>query len=68
MIIYGPVIDAGGAPPKVAGYDKLGFRFWGWPYGPFGHAQGEGSANAFLGFWSGMGKASLLSLEVVERH
>jgi yeast amino acid transporter len=60
LIIYGLVIDAGRAPLKAGGYDQLGFRFWGAPYGPFGHAQGEGTADKFLGFWSGMGMASAL--------
>ena len=54
LIIYGIVVDAGGALLKNGGYDRLAFRFWGPPYGPFGHAQGEGSLNAFLGFWSCM--------------
>ena len=61
LIIYGLVVDLGGAPLKAGGFQRLGFLFWGSPHGPFGHAtfSGGGSLGSFLGFWSTLGMFDL---------
>jgi hypothetical protein len=63
LIMFGLVVDLGGARLKVGGYDRIGFRFWGPPYGPMGHAPmapdgqylSNGDTNRFLGWWATMG-------------
>jgi amino acid transporter len=64
LIIYGLIVDLGGAPIKTGGFQRLGFLFWRPPYGPFGNAtlSGTGSLNSFLGFWSTMGMSDLHSI------
>jgi amino acid transporter len=58
LIVFGIVIDLGGARLKTGQFDRLGFRYWTSPYGPMGHAhliKQEGSLNTFLGFWATFG-------------
>lgn len=67
LIIFGLVVDLGGAQLKNGSFQRLGFLFWGTPYGPFGHAtlSGTGDLNLFLGFWSTLVR-SLFSLMGIE--
>lgn len=36
LILFGLIVDLGGARLKTGGYDRIGFRLWGHPYGPLG--------------------------------
>lgn len=52
LILMGIIIDLGGNPK----HDRIGFRYWKHPNGPFGHflqdKVHDDSASVFLGFWS----------------
>lgn len=74
LIIFGLVVDLGGARLEGGGHDRIGFRFWGSQYGPMGHAPmgphetylNNHDTNRFLGWWATMGKLCKLNTSPVD--
>ncbi|KAG8812804.1 hypothetical protein FRC17_001810, partial [Serendipita sp. 399] len=58
LIIFGLVVDLGGARLATGGFEPIHGRYWRPPIGPMGHAlfngNDTGSTNKFLGFWATM--------------
>ena len=57
LIIFGLVLDLGGARLKSGEFDRVGFRYWRAPIGPMGHGvKGNivdpNPTQTFLGFWA----------------
>jgi hypothetical protein len=57
LMLYGLIVDLGGAQNKDGRHIRIGFDYWKPPYGPMGHANlhASGNANIFLGWWAVMG-------------
>jgi hypothetical protein len=56
LIIFGLVVDLGGARHTDGTFERIGFGWW-HRLGPWGHADlgGTGSTRTFFGFWATMG-------------
>lgn len=61
LAIFGLVVSLGGARLEGGGFDRIGFRFWGSPFGPMGHGVGivdppggTEPKDVFLGFWAAL--------------
>ncbi|KAG8856502.1 hypothetical protein FRB91_000728 [Serendipita sp. 411] len=69
LIIFGLVVDLGGARLITGGFDPIHGRNWRPPFGPMGHGLSNevnpGSAGQFLGFWATMVRV-LFAFEGIE--
>ncbi|KAG8825811.1 hypothetical protein FRC17_008520, partial [Serendipita sp. 399] len=58
LIVFGLVVNLGGARLVTGGFDPIRGRYWRPPIGPMGHSplngNDTGSTNKFLGFWATM--------------
>lgn len=67
LILFGLIVDLGGARTKLGDFDRIGFKYWKPPYGPMGHANldATGHVNTFLGWWAVMGMNYSIRFHVI---